>query len=149
MVGCRVVCLICFRVDRWFYLDQSDQPLCYRHIFCMCARPWGDIYLSLSITQQTRKTRLSSIVHKLKAKKTTKRTVPTRKNQNFNKEEHQQREKETKTMRITGIPIVITLALSLVQANVTVDKLPRGVAPSSKLYSYFCHFFSLCSRTVD
>ncbi|KAG0296762.1 hypothetical protein BGZ96_008622 [Linnemannia gamsii] len=39
-------------------------------------------------------------------------------------------------MRITCIPIVITLALSLVQANVTVDKLPRGVAPSrSKIYS--------------
>ncbi|KAG0312030.1 hypothetical protein BGZ97_011493, partial [Linnemannia gamsii] len=38
-------------------------------------------------------------------------------------------------MRIICIPIVITLALSLVQANATVDKLPRGVAPSrAKVY---------------
>lgn len=40
-------------------------------------------------------------------------------------------------MRITCIPIVITLALSLVHANVATDnKLPRGVAPSrAKMYT--------------
>ncbi|KAG9070868.1 hypothetical protein KI688_008409 [Linnemannia hyalina] len=40
-------------------------------------------------------------------------------------------------MRITSIPIVITLALSLVHANVATDnKLPRGVAPSrAKVYT--------------
>ncbi|KAG0275980.1 hypothetical protein BGZ95_008153 [Linnemannia exigua] len=40
-------------------------------------------------------------------------------------------------MRIIGIPIVITLALSLVQADVTNNsKLPRGVAPSrAKVYT--------------
>ncbi|KAF8944936.1 hypothetical protein BGZ47_003484 [Haplosporangium gracile] len=39
-------------------------------------------------------------------------------------------------MRITCIPIVITLALSLVQANVATDNLCRGVAPSrAKLYT--------------
>ncbi|KAF9922829.1 hypothetical protein FBU30_007037 [Linnemannia zychae] len=39
-------------------------------------------------------------------------------------------------MRITYIPLVITLALSLVQANVASDSLPRGVAPSrAKLYT--------------